>query len=85
MLADYRWTLAKDAPTVEYKRQAKRKKVTLFVLNNERTWKRAFRCSIYAVQIISKQNKTTKQIPFHWIVFSFLFNPPFRTLFQPTS
>jgi hypothetical protein len=36
MLADYCWTLAKDAPTVEYKRQTKRKKkVILFVLNNE--------------------------------------------------
>ena len=26
MLADYCWTLARDVPTVEYKRQAKRKK-----------------------------------------------------------
>ena len=26
MLADYCWTLARDAPTMEYKRQAKRKK-----------------------------------------------------------
>ena len=38
MLADYCWTLARDAPTTEYKRQAKRKKyVILFVLNNEIT------------------------------------------------
>ena len=37
MLADYRWTLARDDPTVEYKRQATRKKnyVILFILNNE--------------------------------------------------
>ena len=26
MLADYCWTLARDAPNMEYKRQAKRKK-----------------------------------------------------------
>jgi len=38
MLAGYCWTLASDAPTVGYKRQAKRKKkVILFVLNNEVT------------------------------------------------
>jgi len=39
MLADYCWTLARDAPTIEYKRQAKRKKkyMILFVLNNELT------------------------------------------------
>ena len=40
MLADYCWTLARNAPTVEYKRQAKRKggkKVILFILNNELT------------------------------------------------
>jgi len=38
MLTGYCWTLAMDAPTMEYKRQAKRKKkVILFVLNNELT------------------------------------------------
>jgi len=38
MLADYCWTLARDAPTMEQKRQAKRiKNVILFVLNNELT------------------------------------------------
>jgi len=46
MLADCYWTLARDVPTVEYKRQAKRKKkkkkkkkknMILFVLNNELT------------------------------------------------
>jgi len=39
MLADYCWTLAKDAPTMEYKRQAKRKYnyMILFVLYNELT------------------------------------------------
>ena len=31
MLADYCWTLARDAPTMEYKRQAKRKKKRDFV------------------------------------------------------
>jgi len=31
MLADYCWILARDAPTMEYKRQAKRKKKTDFV------------------------------------------------------
>jgi len=37
MLADYCWTLARDVPTMEYKRQAKRKKnyMILFALNNE--------------------------------------------------
>jgi len=40
MLADYCWTLVKDAPTMEYKRQAKRKKkAILFVLNEELTRK----------------------------------------------
>ena len=40
MLADYCWTLARDDPTVECKRQAKRKKKKiLFVLNNELTEK----------------------------------------------
>ena len=53
MLADYYWTLARDAPTMEYKRQAKRKKnyMILFVLNNELTWKRIRRCSIYVVSM----------------------------------
>jgi len=31
MLADYCWTLARDAPIMEYKRQAKRKKLRDFV------------------------------------------------------
>ena len=40
MLADYCWTLARDDPAMEYKRQAKRKNknyMILFVLNNELT------------------------------------------------
>jgi len=39
MLANYCWTLAWDAPTMEYKRQAKRggKYMILFALNNELT------------------------------------------------
>ena len=39
MLTDYCWTLARDPPTMKYKRQAKRKKkeVILFVLSNELT------------------------------------------------
>jgi hypothetical protein len=38
MLADFCWTLARHAPTMEYKRQAKRKKFhDFFVLNNELT------------------------------------------------
>ena len=38
MLADYWWTLARDAPTMEYKRQATQKrKIRDFVLNNELT------------------------------------------------
>jgi len=39
MLADYCWTLAKDVPTTEYKRQAKLKEnyMILFALNNELT------------------------------------------------
>jgi len=37
----------------------------LFVLNNELTLKRLSRCSIYAVNIISKHNKSTKHILFH--------------------
>jgi len=39
MLADYCWTLARDVPIMECKRQAKRKKIymILFVLNNELT------------------------------------------------
>ena len=31
MLADYCWTLARDAHTMEYKRQAKRKRLHDFV------------------------------------------------------
>jgi len=67
MLADYCWTLSRDSPTMEYKRQAKRKKknMILFVLNNELTQKRLCRCSIYVVNIIPKQNKSTKHILFH--------------------
>jgi len=41
MLANYFWTLARDVPTMEYKRQAKRererKNMILCVLNNELT------------------------------------------------
>jgi len=40
VLADYCWTLARDAPTMECKQQAKRKEkktMILFVLNNELT------------------------------------------------
>jgi hypothetical protein len=59
--------------------------VILFVLNNELTWKRLCRCSIYVVYIISKQNKSTKHTLFQWIVFSFLFKPPFHIIFQPIS
>jgi len=32
MLTNFCWTLARDASTMEYKRQAKRKKITLFCL-----------------------------------------------------
>jgi len=89
MLADYCWTLARDVPTMEYKRQAKqkqknKKKIVLCVLNNELKWKWLCRCSIYIVNIIPKQNKSTKHIIFCWIEFTFLFNPPFR-IFQPIS
>ena len=65
MLADYCWTLARDAPTVEYKRQAKRKKnLILFVLNNELARKRLCRYFIYFVNIAFKQNNSTKLILF---------------------
>jgi hypothetical protein len=37
MLTDYCWTLTRDAPTMEYKRQAKREEKKLSVLNNELT------------------------------------------------
>jgi hypothetical protein len=57
MLSDYCWTLARDAPTMEYKRQAKRKKTLFFVLNNKLARKRLCRCSIYVVNIIPKKNK----------------------------
>jgi hypothetical protein len=72
---------------MQYKRQTKRKKnyMILFVLNNDLTWKRLCRCSIYVENIIPKHNKSTKHIIFHWIVFSFLFNPPFRIIFQLIS
>ena len=59
--------------------------VILFVLNNELTWKRLCRCSIYIVNSIPKQNNSAKHILFHWIVFSFLFKPLFRVIFQPIS
>ena len=87
VLADYCWTLARDAPGMEYKWQTKRKKknVILFVLNNELTWKRLCKCSVYVENIISKQNKSAKHIIFQWIVFSFLFKPPFHIIFQPIS
>jgi hypothetical protein len=70
---------------MEYKGQAKlgRGKKKKIVLNNELTWKILCRCSIYVVNIIPKQNKSTKHILFHWIVFSCLFNPPFLIIFQP--
>jgi len=80
MFADYCSTWAKDAPTMEHKRQKKK-----FVLNNDLTWKRLCRCSIYVVNVIPKQNKSTKHILFHWLLFSFLFNPPFLIIFQPIS
>jgi len=86
MLADYCWTLARDTPTMEYKQQAKKKKKKIphdFVLKNELAWKRLCRYSIYIVNIIPKQNKSTKHILFHWVVFSFLFNPSFLIIFQP--
>jgi len=74
VLADYCWTLSMNAPTMEYKRKAKReKKVILFVLNNELTRKRLCRCSIYFVNITSKQNNSTKHILFQLIVFRFFF------------
>jgi hypothetical protein len=42
ILANYCWTLARVAPNIEYKRQAKRKKsdMILFALNNELTQKK---------------------------------------------
>ena len=45
--------------------------VILFVLNNELTWKRLCKCSIYVLNIIPKQNKSTKHILIHWVVFRF--------------
>ena len=68
MLTDVCWTLARDAPTMEYKRKAKRKKnknVILFVLHNKLIWKRLCSCSIYFVNIVPKQNNSTKHILFH--------------------
>jgi hypothetical protein len=67
------------------KKTKNKKKVILFVLNNKLTWKRLCRCSIYVVSIISTQNNSTEHILCHWIVFSFLFNPPFRIIFQLIS
>jgi len=39
MLADFCWSLARDVPNMEYKRQAKREKrhMILYALNNELT------------------------------------------------
>ena len=86
MFTNYCWTLARNVPTMEYKRQAKReKKAWFFVLNNELIRKGLCRCSIYVVNIISKQNKSAKHILFQLIVFSFLFKPPFRIIFQRIS
>ena len=65
--------------------KTKKKKVILFLLNIELTWKRLCRCSIYVVNIIYKQSKSTKHIIFQWTVYSSLFNPPFRIIFQPIS
>ena len=61
------------------------KKKLFFVLNNELKSKRLCRCSIYFVNIISTQNKSTKHILFQRIVFSFLFKPSFHVTFQPIS
>ena len=91
MLADYCWTLARDAPAMEYKRQAKRGRggggnyLILFLLNNELTRKGLCRCTIYVVNSIPKQNNSTKHIIFHWKVFGFLFKPPFLIIFQTIS
>ena len=52
-------------------RQNQKYYMILFVLNNELTWKRLCRYSIYVVNIVSKQNKSTKHILYHWILFSF--------------
>jgi hypothetical protein len=69
---------------MEYKRQEKRRKnyMNLFVLNNELTWKRICRFSIYVINIIPKQNKSTKHILFLWIIFIVLINPPFCIIFN---
>jgi HJR/Mrr/RecB family endonuclease len=48
MLADYCWTLAMDAPTIEYKRQAKRKKKKLAALSMLHKAKKAY----YACDVI---------------------------------
>ena len=45
-------------------RQKEGANVILFVLNNELTCKRMCRCSIYVVNSIPKQNKSTKHILF---------------------
>jgi len=86
MLANYCWTLATMClPWNTSDRQNEKNLHDFGVLNNELTWKRLCRCSIYVVNIIPKQNKSTKHFLFHWIVFSFLFNPLFRIIFQPIS
>ena len=46
-------------------RQNEKNYAVLFVLDNELTRKRLSICSIYAVNIIPKHNKSTKHIPFH--------------------
>ena len=62
-------------------RQNKKNYMILSVLNNELTWKRLCRCSIYIINIIPKQNKSNKHILFHGIVFGFSFTPAFRIIF----
>ena len=73
LLLDFgkRWPYHGIQVTGKKKGGGGKKNTILFVLNNELTWKRLCRCSIYIVNIIPKQNKSTKHILFHWIVFSF--------------
>ena len=66
-------------------RQNEKEKLILFVLNNELTWKRMCRCSIYVENIISKGNKPIKTFFFQWIVFSFLFKTPLPIIFESIS
>jgi len=63
MLADCCWTWhGMPLPWNTSDRQNEKKNMILFVLNNELTLKRLCRCSVYAVNIIPKQNKYTKHI-----------------------